>query len=131
MHTTNRRRFERFSLPAAYTEVKVSPSGDDERWLFGHAYDVSEGGLRLELDEQIEPGSAIRVRISLPRGTAHIDDPQDLLCEIEAEGHIVWQDQDEPGGPVSLAATFTRFCASGDRERLIRRVLDAGFSRAA
>lgn len=129
MSTINRRRFERFSLPAAYTEVKVQGVGGE--WLSGHAYDVSEAGIRFELDEELPQGTAIRLRLSLPTGDATITDGSDLICEIEAEANVVWQDRDDVNGPVFLAASFTGFPRAGDRERLMRRVLEGRFRRAA
>ncbi len=125
----NRRRFERFSLPAAYTEVKVAGAGGE--WLSGHAYDVSEAGIRFELDEELPAGTSIRLRLSLPTGDARIENASELICEIEAQANVVWQDRDDVDGPVFLAAAFTGFANAGDRERLVRRVLEGRFRRAA
>lgn len=132
MASVNRRRFERFQLPAAYTEVKVCHAfGEAKDWLVGHAYDVSEAGIRIELDEEIPAGSPVRIRLTLPVGEIPLNGGETTACEIEAEGTIVWADDDDAAGPVRLAASFARFPRAGDRERLIRRVVEGRFRRAA
>ncbi len=131
MSSVNRRRYERFELPAAYTEVKVLPETGQGRWLSGHAYDISEGGVRLELDEELAAGTPVRVRLMLPVGEVAPLGPVPGPVEIEAEATIVWSDDDGVRGPVQLAASFERFARAGDRERLVRRVVEGRFRRAA
>ena len=63
---TDRRRHPRYLLPSMYTSVDVRPLSSDEYQWSGHAYDISLGGLRFELDHPIEPGTRVAIRIELP-----------------------------------------------------------------
>ncbi len=93
-----------------YTLIRVKPSGDDRyRWT-GHIYDISESGLRFELDQALEPGTEVEVRAMLP-GSQHIT--------INASGRVVriHDDRDEHG-PMRMGMTFDKFSRHVDHERL-------------
>ena len=63
----NRRRFERFSLRPMYTAVSLRRRSDDaSSRLDGHAYDIGEGGVNVEIDEPIVAGEPIEIEIELP-----------------------------------------------------------------
>lgn len=117
----NRRRYERFATAPMYTPVSVRAPGGFEQ--AGHVYDVSEGGVRFELDAALPPGTPIELAVSLPGPVA---------STVEAAGHVVWTAIDplEPG-PVRMAAAFTRFASLADRVRLIERLASGRYSRAA
>jgi hypothetical protein len=121
--TENRRRFERFALRPMYTPVAVrvmeDEAGDKQE---GHAYDVSEGGLRFELDQAIKPGTAVVVRFTLPG-----PEPE---RSVYAVGNVVWVNEEEPG-PAQMAAVFTRFARAADRDRLLRHLSTGVLARAA
>jgi hypothetical protein len=128
--STNRRRFERFDLPFAYTSVAVRAQDRDEFEYTGHAYDISEGGVQFELDRAIEPGTPVAVRLDLP---------PNLLAEagdvgpgrsVFLMGNVVWLDDSEPG-PARMAMAVTRFARAGDRERLIKAFASKRLQRAA
>jgi hypothetical protein len=121
---TERRRHPRFSLPGMYTPVAVRLIDEGRfRWA-GHAYDISEGGMRFELDRALEPGTCIVARIALPGG-----DEDDSV--VFAFGTIVWlEDEDDPA-PYRMAAVFTRFAREGDRELLHERLSSGRFATAA
>lgn len=127
MNMVNRRRFERFAVQPMYTPVIVRLQGLDGAELHGHAYDVSEGGVRFELDQPVPPGTAVSIRIKLPgldrNGTDH---------GVLVLGNVVWAavDDDEPG-PVRMAVAFTRFPVARDRERLLAQLTSGRFARAA
>ena len=110
--TLNRRRHERFALPAMYTtlEARRSAHADDER-LTGHVYDISEGGARVEFDEPLPPGEPLQIRFTLP-GQA---------IGIHAHADVVWvnSEEDDPG-PRRMALRFTDFMTSADHQRLLR-----------
>jgi len=93
----------------------------------GHVYDISEGGVRFELDEPLVPGMPVSLRIVLPGGDASSRD-QGVLVHAS----VVWvdDDQDEPG-PVRMAASFTRFAHAADREKLMKQLSSGRFARAA
>ena len=65
----NRRSSERFMLQTALVRVVVDAHGTtpDAKGLFeGHAYDVSESGLRLELDSALPVGTPVDVELHMP-----------------------------------------------------------------
>lgn len=109
----NRRRFERQSVPPMYTPVIVG--GVQETTLEGHGYDISEGGLQLELDRAVAPGTHIEVRVTLP-GHWTVSETERT---IRALCSVVWVDESEPG-PVRMAVEFKAFGSKGDHERLSR-----------
>ncbi len=120
----NRRRFERFATSPMYTPLVVRLAGGNARE--GHAYDISEGGVRFELDEPIPPGTPVEITVTLPGATPDRD------RSFAAAGHVVWsrRDPDEPG-PAQMAAAFTRFADAADRVRLLERLAVGRRSRAA
>lgn len=127
MQAVNRRRFERFSLRPMYTAVTAQERADGAIAFEGHAYDISEGGIRFELDEAIMPGTPILLHITLP-GLAPADEDR----RVSVHANVIWidEDLDEPG-PVRMAAAFTRFAKPGDRERLLDQLASGRFARAA
>lgn len=128
MHTINRRRFERFNLPCAYSAVAVRLM-DSERFEHeGHAYDISEGGIQFELDRGIEPGTPVAMRVDLP--TSMLSDDMGPGRSVFLMGNVVWLD-DSDAGPARMALAITRFAREGDRERLIRAFAARRLTRAA
>jgi len=127
MNSVNRRRFERFSVLPMYTPVVVRAHAEGSPELEGHVYDVSEGGVRFELDEAIAPGTPVSIQIVLPGDTRQGADRGVLVI-----ANVVWVDvdADEPG-PVRMAAAFTRFPKAGDRERLLKQLSSGRYARAA
>ena len=104
------RMHPRLTLPAMYTLARVRQEGDDRyRWT-GYIYDISESGMRIELDEALPAGATIEVRALLP------GQQQIAIC---ASATVVRQ-HDEPGepGPVRMGVAFTRFAHHADRARL-------------
>lgn len=126
----DRRRHTRYVLPSMYTTVEVRPLDSDEFQWKGHAYDISEGGMRFELDHAIEPGTKIAVRVELP-GAERLQLTERRPVYVFA--NVVWVEPDdlEQSGPVRMACTFTRFAMPGDRERLQGRLSSGRYSRAA
>jgi hypothetical protein len=127
MNPVNRRRFERFSLLPMYTPVIVRLLGENASEHEGHAYDISEGGVRFELDEPIAPGTPVSIQIVLPG-----DDRSNASRGVLVRGNVVWvnQDLDEPG-PTKMAAAITSFARAGDRERLLNQLSSGRYARAA
>lgn len=124
----NRRRHTRYVLPAGYTAVRVRLLADQEFTLDGHAYDISEAGIRFELDQPIEPGTPVAMQIELPRGTGPtLDGPGRAVFVL---GNIVWADDAEPG-PVRMALAITRFAREGDHDRLMGRLASGAYAVAA
>lgn len=123
----NRRRFERFTLPVGYTEVSVRHAGIDEPLRVGHAYDISEGGIRFELDEPIEPGHAIELELKLP-GPIGVGDEERT---VHARARVIWLETEDLPGPVRMAAVFRSFNRPADREILMQRLIAGDYARAA
>lgn len=116
----NRREHERFRLSPMYTSVGVEPK-PRARKMFGHAYDISESGVRVELDEALSVGDIVTVQLELP-SERH---------GISSEACVRWVNdaQDDPG-PRRMALQFTRFRSPLDQQRL-RNYLGCGLLRLA
>ena len=124
----NRRRYPRYTMVPAYTAVSVRTLDREGQEASGHAYDVSEGGVRFELDEALEPGTKVAMELSLPSFDADEAAPP---RGIFAMATIVrTEDEDEPG-PVRTAAIFTSFARPSDRERLLRQFATGRYRLAA
>lgn len=123
----DRRRFERFALPAMYTTVRVHCVRDGRMTcLEGHAYDVSAGGMRVELDETLVPGEPVSVEITLPLHLTGDDGA------IQTLGRAAWSnDSEDDPGPVRSAIEITRFVDAADRDRLLTILGSGQFHRAA
>lgn len=141
---TNRRRHERFATLPMYTAVQVWPAGQSSNQsadtappLEGHAYDLSEGGIRFELDAPIPPGTAITLRLQMPRwlswrsGAAILDAAGTEPTCIEVLARVLWIDDDGVRGPVRMAAVFTSFLDASDKDRLMGMLTTGGLRRAA
>ncbi len=124
--TTNpidRRAQQRFTLMPMYTTVEAKRLvGDVDRALLGHAYDISETGVRIELDEALEPGESIAVHLTLPGATS----------SVAASANVVWvNDEIDDPGPRRMALRFTNFRSDKDHDCLLRYLDSALIRRAA
>ena len=119
----NRRAHERLYLPPMYTTVTArSRRSGARRRLQGHVYDISEGGVRIELDEPLVPGERITIDLALPGATSG----------VMVRGSVVWvNDDDDDPGPRRMAVRFERFRARADRERLAAYLAGNPARRAA
>ncbi len=124
---SDRRQHVRYELPPMYTRLMLRPLDREDFIWDGHAYDVSEGGVRFELDEGVEPGTAVAIRLDLP---AALGDHRGDLYSVFAYANVVWLEDDEPG-PVRMAAVFTGFEREGDQELLTKRLARGRYSLAA
>jgi c-di-GMP-binding flagellar brake protein YcgR len=108
----NRRQHERFKLQAMYTAVVARPKSDvAATQMCGHAYDISAGGVRIELNEPLEIGESADLQMSLPAGHKR----------ISASADVVWtNDEEEDPGPCRMALRFTQFQTPADRNCLLR-----------
>ena len=124
----NRRRHARFQLEPMYTPVAVRTLDKEVFDIEGHAYDISEGGIRFELDRAVPPGTKIAMQITLPNLDSREIGPGRSIFVF---ANVIWiEDEDEPG-PVRTAAVFTHFARAGDRERLLRQFASGRFRAAA
>lgn len=126
-YPTNRRRYERFRVNPGYTSMALRRHPDESVFTFeGHVYDISEGGLCFELDQPVEPGTTVSVRLDLPPSRDDIGPGRAVFVT----GNVVWCDDDELGAS-RMAMAVTRFDRAGDKERLIRTLTRERFTRAA
>lgn len=108
---SERRRHERFKLVPMYCPVvaKIEDHGN-VRLQFGHAYDISEAGVRIELDEALQPGTIINLDLQLDGGS---------FC-FSVTGAVVWvNDEADDPGPRRMAVEFVSFSNDLDRLRFI------------
>ncbi len=112
-----------------YTTLSVRTMDETVFTRHGHAYDLSEGGARFELDVPIEPGTQIAIQIQLPESAIEGGDvgPGRAVFVI---GNVVWCDIAEPG-PAKMAVAFTRFARTGDRDRLLKPFQNGFMRRVA
>jgi len=129
MHSAkDRRQHTRYELPVMYTRVMVRPMDSDEFIWEGHAYDISEGGLRFELDRGIEPGTPVAIRIDL---ASSITERRHQQRSVFALANVVWIEEDDESGPRRMAAVFRLFPRAGDQERLMNRLQTGRYAVAA
>ncbi len=127
----DRRRFQRFALPSMYSHVAVRPadSADSEAFEWeGHAYDISPGGVRFELDQEIRPGTPVAMRIDLPHTSIERSTER---RSVYVFANVVWVEEDDAPGPVRMAAVFTRFEREGDEALLRERLASGRYAAAA
>jgi hypothetical protein len=100
--TTDRRNAERFRLETALVFVVVGAHGDTpatKGHFEGHAYDISDSGIRVELDAALPVGTPVDVSVQFPGCGApirlvgkvsrlfdEIDDPGPRRMGIHAHG---------------------------------------------
>lgn len=94
----------------------------------GHAYDISVGGIRFELDQPIAPGTPVAMQITLPpTELADIGPGRTVLVFA----NIVWLEDEDEIPPVRMAAVFTHFARAGDQERLLKQFATGRYRMAA
>jgi len=125
---SDRRQFLRYQLPAMYSRVLARPLDSDEFLWEGHAYDISRGGIRFELDHQVAPGTPIALRIDLPQTSV---ERSTARRSVFTTANVVWNGDPDEVGPVRLAASFTDFAEEGDEERLFDRLAEGRYALAA
>lgn len=125
---TERRQFPRFVLEPMYTPVAARLLDSEVFSIEGHAYDVSEGGIRFELDQAIPPGTKIAMQITLPCIGANDIGPGRTVLVF---ANVVWLEDEDEAPPYKMAAVFTHFVRACDRERLIRQFATGRYRAAA
>lgn len=111
-----------------YAPLAVRLLDADTFTIEGHAYDISVGGIRFELDRPIEPGTQVAMQITLP--------PTDLGDigpgrSVFVFANIVWLEDEDQVPPVRMAAVFAYFARAGDQERLLKQFATGRYRMAA
>ncbi|RNC81040.1 MAG: PilZ domain-containing protein [Phycisphaera sp.] len=128
----NRRKHDRFTLSPMYSRVTMRMLDQDEFHFEGHAYDISESGLKFEMDRPVEVGSNVMLRIDLPLDIHGLPPTGSKNRYIEVLARIAWLDEEDiEVGPAKMAAEFLRFVHFGDKERLIATFCTGRYMRAA
>ena len=109
--STDKRRHPRYRLDAPYTFVRIRLPGQRHFELTGHAYDVSRGGLRFELDDALPAGQRIDMELTLPKLGR---------TPLRARGRVVRLHDPDELGPIRMGAVFTTMRSSADQRRLDR-----------
>jgi hypothetical protein len=110
--TLNRRQHDRFALPPMYTALTVDRVSDLRvQSLPGHAYDLSEGGVKIELDVPLNLDERVTVHLDLPGGGTA------LGSVVHAAARVAWVEEDE-AGPTRSALQFCHFLSEADKRRL-------------
>jgi hypothetical protein len=119
----DRRRHERLKLSPMYTSITARAyQRPAQHELQGHAYDVSESGIRIELDEPLEPGEPVTLQMQLAAAES----------DVFAAGRVVWiNDAEDDPGPRRMAIEFTEFLDDDDRFSLMRFLRDGSLQQAA
>lgn len=126
-HSINRRQFERFTVQPEYTSAAVRVHPDQTQFgLEGHITDISEGGICFDIDEPIEPGQTISMRIDIPEHAGDIGPGRAVFVT----GNVVWCEIDYAGA-AQAAMAITRFDRAGDKQRMIKALMTPRFKRAA
>ncbi len=129
MAQRDRRESTRFAVRPMYTRVLVRPDGERLFTMEGHAYDISMGGMRFELDDALPTGSPIGLMLELP--DTSLSSGPDGVRLVAATGTVVWTDDDGARGPVRMAAIFHAFETDEDEARLRETLSSGGFALAA
>ncbi len=106
-----RRESDRIRVQPMYSAVTAcTDARENPVRLLGHVYDISESGVRIELDNPLDPGQIVTLQLDLPGASA----------AVEAAASVVWvhDEQDDPG-PRRMALKFTVFLNHSDRARLV------------
>jgi len=106
------RQHRRTPLPAAYTQFRLRRSGESEYFSEGHAYDLSEGGVRFEIDAPLPPGEIVDVELIVPGS---------IGAAVHATGRIARLHDPDELGPTRMAICFT---SVQEPQRLARLVHD-------
>jgi len=67
-HVIEQRRFARVDYETPVDVTVLGPDGTEHRSFQALALDLSEGGMLLQSDEPVDPGTAVQLEIHLPSG---------------------------------------------------------------
>lgn len=104
------RQSPRLRLPAMYTLLRLRKKGQTRYSQTGYIYDISQTGMRFELDDPIEPGTELEFRALLPGSHTTTFCAKGRLVRMHDDLHEV--------GPVRMAMHFDRFKSTIDQQKL-------------
>jgi c-di-GMP-binding flagellar brake protein YcgR len=112
------RRFVR--LAPSSIEVRYTVSGQEAGGALQVAKDISEGGIRFPVSEQVLKGARLDLELQLPGEPA----------SIQAQAEVVWCARFQGNGPYEIGCRFTQIDPL-DRGKLIRHIHEALKQRKA
>ncbi len=101
------RKRRRIALPPMYSAVVVRVLSEQAEPIEGHALNMSESGIAVELDRIVPPGSPVTVEFTVSGlGRARPNDWPVFVAAAEVLRH---DDMDDfPGGPYKTALRFVK-----------------------
>ena len=118
----NRRSAERFRLGTALVHVVVGAHGvtpETKGFFEGHAYDISDHGVRIEVDAALPVGTPVEVALHMPG----LGSPLKLVGKVAR----LFDEIDDPG-PRRMGVDF-RAASKADAARLERLLDQAAHGR--
>jgi len=79
--TMEQRRFTRYRLQAGFTGITATT--EDGRRIDGHAHDLCEGGVQIEIDDSVRDHERLEVEIELPGATV-----------ARSPARVAWRDEE-------------------------------------
>ncbi len=122
MDRSDQRQFPRVGLPVGYAAVRVREPGRRFFNREGHIYDLSEGGMRFDLDEPLDLDQPVEVELDLPGGGG--------MIAIRATGNAV-RFHDHPDDSPGVVRMGMRFEHVDQPARLSRYLLNASLAASA
>lgn len=113
----------RLKLSPMYTVIRVRPHGTRRFCWSGHIYDVSETGLRFEVDGKLALGTSVDVQATLP-GPGN--------ATVKLSGRIVrYHDEPEDLGPIRMGMVVDSFSTQSDHRRWLDYLRGGQLKKAA
>jgi len=104
------RQSPRVRVSAPYTFLRLREPGVARYAWTGYVYDLSELGMRFEVDDPLPAGQRLEIRALLPG-------PEQV--QFQASGVVVRRhDEANELGPVRMGLRFEEFKSDADRDRL-------------
>jgi c-di-GMP-binding flagellar brake protein YcgR len=107
MSLRDRRKKPRTAVPPMYSMVSVRVLNKRQKPLEGHALNVSESGLAIELDDPVPPGTPVTVEFSVS-GLGRERAQSWPTFAATAEVVRNQDDEDFPQGPYQMGLRFVR-----------------------
>ena len=117
------RQSSRLKLSAMYSSIHVRPRHSRQFCWSGHIYEVSDAGLRFELDHPVALGKPVDVRATLPGRNA---------TTVNLSGRIVrYHDDPDDPGPIRVGMKIDSFSTEDDRRLWLDYIRSSRLSQAA
>lgn len=117
------RKSSRLKLLAMYSYIRVRPHDAREFCWSGHIYEVSDTGLRFELDDVVALGTLVEVQATLPGRCSTI---------VNLSGRVVrYHDDPDDPGPIRVGMMIESFSTENDRHLWLDYIRSSQSRKAA